>query len=265
MFHRLGLINKSQSGFTLVEMLVVVAILGFVGVAANTAVSQTVKWSTRGPEYMTAIKQVENAFHWINRDVRQAQTIEPGKDSGFPLSLAWVDWDGTAYQVIYTVENGELKRSHSVNGTASSELVVARYVNPETVMTNCWLTADGTFDLPDVDDAFTIAGGVTADSGRIFITTGSVSVATTGTASYDSGIWTAPTVGDNITVTATSTGTKGIWTSSNMTAVVVRTEDDDADAMVTGSVLVVTITAKGGDQSQLSETRVAKISPRSRL
>jgi len=265
MFNKVGLIHKNQSGVTLAELLVVIAIVGVIVVTVNTAISQTIQLSTRGPEYMTAIKQVENAFYWIGRDIKQAQTIEPGGVEGFPLRLVWVEWDGLTHEVIYTVEDSELKRSSSVNGTASGEIVVARHIDAGKEKTSCRLTTDGVFELPDSNDAFTITGGAMADNGQIVITAGSVSVATTGTATYDAGAWTAQAAGDNITVAATTDDTRGSWTADNMTALVTLSADDDSDALVTGSVLVVTITAFGGEGSQHSETRVAKINPRSRL
>ena len=64
---------------------------------------------------MLAIKQVENAVHWLSRDVQMAQSVElaqVGTDSPagtlFPLTLAWTDWEtGLHYHVIYSLEGGD--------------------------------------------------------------------------------------------------------------------------------------------------------------
>jgi len=66
-----------------------------------------------------------------------AQDVQPGEDSGFPLNLTWVEWDDTVHQVIYTLEDGELERNHSVNDGEPTETVVARHIDPDSAMTNC--------------------------------------------------------------------------------------------------------------------------------
>ena len=87
-----------------------------------------------------------------------AQTING--TAGFPatdnLTLLWTEWDNTENEVIYSVENGLLKRGHSVDGGAPSIRLVAEYINTDAAMTNC-VSDNGVITL-------TITGSVGAGS-----------------------------------------------------------------------------------------------------
>ena len=131
------MIDKDQKGFALIEMAVAVAITGLLTVGATTAVFQVSTNITRGNNHMTAVKQVENALHWISRDAQMAQIVEPNGVSGFPLNLSWILWDNTMHQVTYALEGGELKRNHVANGGEPSEAMVAQYIDSDSDMTNC--------------------------------------------------------------------------------------------------------------------------------
>jgi len=140
MFYRSGLIsviNKNQKGFALIEMTVAIAITGLLTVGTTTAVFQVSTHITRGTNHMTAVKQVENALHWISRDAQMAQIVEPNGDSGFPLNLSWILWDNTMHQVTYTLEDGKLKRNHAVNGGEPIGTVIAQYIDSNLEVTNC--------------------------------------------------------------------------------------------------------------------------------
>ena len=120
-----------QQGFTLIEIIVAVAISGLIGLGATVATLQTLDQSTRNNYYNTATRQVQNAIHWLGRDVQMAQTIDG--TTGFPITeditLGWAEWDHTSHQVVYSVAGDRLMRSHSVDGGAPSEMMVAQYIN----------------------------------------------------------------------------------------------------------------------------------------
>jgi prepilin-type N-terminal cleavage/methylation domain-containing protein len=254
---------SGQAGYTLIEMIMVIALMGLITVAINQAIAQTVRISSHGTDSMTAIKQVEDALRWFTLDVQQSQIIEPEPGDGFPLSLSWAESDSTQHAVTYTINGSELERSVSIAGSPLTDMVVARYINPDATATNCRLAVGGTFTLPDIGDAFTITGGQLASSGQLKVTSVSVSVTTTGTATYSSGNWSTPAAGDEVIVTAANSATNGTWSSTNASATASLTQDTDGDAVFRGNALMLTLTAYGGDKSTYSETREIMIFSRS--
>ncbi len=146
MRQRLWSVKKGQVGFTLIEILVALAISGFIGAGLTMATVQVMNVNALSVNHVTVVKQVENALYWINRDVRMAQIIQPGGGSGFPLNLSWVEWDNTTHQVSYTLVNSELQRSSSVNGTQPMPMLVAQYISSNTDNTSCQY-ANGVFSF----------------------------------------------------------------------------------------------------------------------
>ena len=145
-FHRLGLINKNQRGFTLVGLIMAIAVTGVISGGVTMTIFQVFDHNARSTAHMTAVKQVEHAVHWISRDAQMAQIVEPTADpDGFPLTLSWTEWNDddtkTENEVIYSIVGDELKRSHYVNPGEPSETlvetVVVSYINSDPDMTNC--------------------------------------------------------------------------------------------------------------------------------
>ena len=145
-FRRLGLINRNQMGFTLIEILLVMAISGIITGGITMTIFQVVEGSARTNNHMIAVRQVQNAGYWVSHDAQMAQSVElewPEEHpvgSKFPLLLTWTDWDGVNHQVTYTLEQGgqpkQLKRSHSINGGEPSQTIVAQYIVPGLTKTN---------------------------------------------------------------------------------------------------------------------------------
>jgi prepilin-type N-terminal cleavage/methylation domain-containing protein len=130
-------VYTKPDGFTLIEVLIATAIIGLIGAGLSIAVGQVINVNAISNSHVVAVKQVENAAYWLNRDVRMAQIIEPNGASGFPLNLSWVEWDNTTCQVSYTLVNDELKRSVSVNGTGPVVMKVAQHISVSPDDTLC--------------------------------------------------------------------------------------------------------------------------------
>lgn len=150
--------NKNQRGFTLIEALIAVAITSIIGVSVAMTVFQVFDINARSSNRMIAIKQVQNAGYWISHDARMAQSANttPG-DSGFPLTLTWLDWDtNSQHQIAYTLDSNKLWREHVVisdNGTVADNQTVADFID---LPTSCNVT--------DSELTFTVSATVGAGS-----------------------------------------------------------------------------------------------------
>ena len=128
---------RSRRGFTLIDVLLAMAIMSLIGAGVSTAAIQILKQGVRNGAYTTASQYTMNAIHWISRDAEMSQTVVTGGASGFPLTLNWTDWGSSEYQVVYVLEDDKLTRSYSVNGSETSQTVVAEYVNTISENTTC--------------------------------------------------------------------------------------------------------------------------------
>jgi len=130
-FHRLKSINKNQKGFTLIELIVAIAITGLIIGAIVASIFQLFNISARSDSRMLAVRQVQNAGHWISRDTLMAQSVDPDPaDDGDTLGteiliLSWVAWERVgqqqeqyidSYKVCYTydADNEKLWRYQTI-------------------------------------------------------------------------------------------------------------------------------------------------------
>ena len=102
--------KREQKGFTLIEMVVVVAIIGLVSYAGTLAVFRVIRGTQRSNDQMIALRQVQNAGYWVSRDLIVAQEVLPGNDISTPqtdlVTLAWTNWEsGEIHTVHYYYED----------------------------------------------------------------------------------------------------------------------------------------------------------------
>lgn len=128
-FKTLKLINRQQRGFTLIELMVTIAITAILSSGVTMTVFQIFDSNTRSTAHMSAIKQVESAIHWISRDTQMAQVVDADPSGANEvLKLQWTEWDNTVNVVTYTLTGGELKRNLvQVPGT-TTEIPIAQYI-----------------------------------------------------------------------------------------------------------------------------------------
>lgn len=119
------------------EMLIVIAITALIGAVITAATSSIWNVSAMSVNRVDAVKQVENAIHWMSRDVQMAQIVQDNVGSGFPLSLTWVEWGNTTNQATYFLQGDELHRSFAVNGVTLTNTVIAQPIDSHTAMTWC--------------------------------------------------------------------------------------------------------------------------------
>ena len=133
-FPRLRFTHKQQMGFTLVEMLVAIALVGLISLGIAAAIMQVLTINVDASNHMIAIRQVQQAGKEVSKDTLQAQSVTCDGSDGFPLTLAWTGWEGPENVVVYTItEDNKLQRSHNINGAR----IIAKYIDPDPENTYC--------------------------------------------------------------------------------------------------------------------------------
>lgn len=147
------LIYKNERGITLIELTLAIAIVAILTTGFTMTFHQVATANARSAAHMTAVKQVESALYWINRDVQMSQEIVTGNDpagTGFPLTLSWTDYSGNNdYQAIYSLVDNVLVRTYTVTGSEPSgptDTTVAEYISMDSANTNCQYS-EGVVDL----------------------------------------------------------------------------------------------------------------------
>jgi type II secretory pathway pseudopilin PulG len=139
-------LERDQRGFTLVSILIALAISGIIVPGIVTTLLQIQNINDNSYTHITAVKQVENSLHYINRDVQSAQTVsvngtDPDTGTHYWLKLTWTDWhtdhtikavydDPVLYQGIITRHYVEKDADGII--LQSNVLLVARNINYAT-------------------------------------------------------------------------------------------------------------------------------------
>jgi hypothetical protein len=119
-------------------MLIAITISALIVTGIFSVVQLTFKVNWSDKSRMEAIKQVENAVHWIDRDAQMStRTLISSNNPtmpDFPLQFYWVDFnDNERHVVIYDIADGVLQRSETINeGTAVLTQVAKHIVAAES-------------------------------------------------------------------------------------------------------------------------------------
>ncbi len=106
--------NKDgQSGFTLLELVLAIGLLGLLMPVIATMLRQTVIQTDRNTTRITALTPLENVGRWLGRDVPLAQAISlssvvPGVVT--QVSLYWTDWSDSGNYDQYSASSAAYKR-----------------------------------------------------------------------------------------------------------------------------------------------------------
>jgi prepilin-type N-terminal cleavage/methylation domain-containing protein len=125
--------EQSQQGFTLIELVIAIAVTGLLGVGVLMAFAQISRVNDSGNAHVVAVKQVENAVHSINRDIQMAQIVTPGDSSGFPVTLSWSTWGDPAASPPVAPETIQIVYSLASNGSGKYNLVRNDGTNSRTI------------------------------------------------------------------------------------------------------------------------------------
>jgi prepilin-type N-terminal cleavage/methylation domain-containing protein len=138
-------LHKDQTGFSLIELLIVIALTGIVTAAITMTVFQVFNMNTRTSNRMAAVSQVQQAGKLVSEDILEAQpaSINVTRSGVKFLVLGWTAQNGTAYVVNYTLESmpsgifNILWRKHYTNSVLDSTTKVAEYIDPDQTKTSC--------------------------------------------------------------------------------------------------------------------------------
>ena len=132
--------RRSERGFTLIEVLVVVAIVALIVSGAAMATFQVINVTRRSNDHMTVTRQVQNAGYWISHDALMAEYATVGDNPDNFLTLNWTEWsyvEGEAsiyHTAIYSFQDlsgdiGKLQRTHWVDAVVAEQTLVAEYID----------------------------------------------------------------------------------------------------------------------------------------
>lgn len=112
--------GRHKQGFTVVEMLIVIVIMGFMGIAIFVFQRDVFSTESVLQKSLIAQQDIRRAFQIMVREIRPAQSAENG---AYPISSASTaefgfysdaDDDGTVEHIRYFLDAGDLKRGEIV-------------------------------------------------------------------------------------------------------------------------------------------------------
>jgi prepilin-type N-terminal cleavage/methylation domain-containing protein len=114
---------KKQTGMTMVELVVAIAVTGIIIVFLSTAIYQIFTISEYGNDRLTALHELQNTAHWFNLDSQEARTATGGNQ----LVLTLADNSTISYSLVGT----ELRRASS-----GSQMTLARNITSASFAIN---------------------------------------------------------------------------------------------------------------------------------
>ncbi len=121
-----------ESGFTLMEVLITLSILGAIMGVMSMTIIMFFKAGPESNDRTIALRQVQNAGYWISRDVTGASTVAVDGDPVTPefitLTIPVSSVDNKT--VVYDLENmaGGLKRLVRTDQTSGNQILIAEYI-----------------------------------------------------------------------------------------------------------------------------------------
>ncbi len=122
----------NQRGYTFIELLVVIAITGFIVTVVGASIVQIMRGEPQITEKVTSMADIDNAAHWLVRDLVLAQTTslieaQPPTSS---MTMSWSDltaWAGdegsVEHSASYRLSGTQLLRDYD-----GEETIVGRHV-----------------------------------------------------------------------------------------------------------------------------------------
>ena len=121
--------KTGQKGMTLIEVVIVVALVGLIGTVTSSATIQFTKVTSHGDDQLQALHDIRNAAYWISIDGHMAQSTDLPTDETVAnsVTLQWTDYYAQAdvpHTSSYTLSGTELERNYD-----GSVTTVAQYIS----------------------------------------------------------------------------------------------------------------------------------------
>jgi len=131
------LIKEKESGFTLIKVILSLALMGILGIGVTATILQVFDESAHAGTNTEVVQEVENAGYWLSHDCLMTQTLLTGNSSGFPLELKWITWGDQVIHINYILADGKLERSMTINAGQPQYTKVAEHIDMDPLKTNC--------------------------------------------------------------------------------------------------------------------------------
>ena len=124
----------NQKGFTLIELVVALAILGIVVVGIVTSIFQIMQGRAQIAGKSVALADIDNAAHWVTRDIVMGQSTDLEDDAPPTgnMTMTWNDLTGWAeaeesisHSVVYIHSGTQLLREYD---SANNTTIVGRHL-----------------------------------------------------------------------------------------------------------------------------------------
>ena len=134
---------KGEQGFTLVELLIAVAITGLIVSGLGTAIHQIITVSEYGNDKLTAMHELQNTAHWFSLDGQRASAASGGNE----LVLTLPDESSITYSLVGT----ELHRTASASNMTLAQNVTSANFSIEGHIITMTITSSpqGRWDVSD--------------------------------------------------------------------------------------------------------------------
>ena len=158
---------KSEKGFTLIEMVIVLAITGILVTVVAAAIPMALAWAPRQANELSVEEDLSFARYWLTRDANAAETFIPLSAPQYG-TLRWSNFSGASmvsYNVTYSYDSAttSLIRAEWQNNVLQSSLPIARKILSQNATQFTW--SAGTRRLTaNVTSAIVDAAGVGTNS-----------------------------------------------------------------------------------------------------
>jgi len=133
--------NKNQSGFTMIELVVGMALIGIIGISVIASIAMLYNTSGSTTDDVTVQNEVANAAMWITRDAQMADALKIDRPTGTLIRFQWIEWNddnsSVSHEVVYLINGDEIERTETIAGGSPKTTVVLQHTNIEPSLTYC--------------------------------------------------------------------------------------------------------------------------------